>query len=318
MLMLLASTLAGLAGAEDIEPDGAEGTIYFKPDSTVNDVITHTAFGTFGRFVLPLEWGYDENMPLSRVSTLLPYHSNIDTNEAVNTLNYMVDVAATGGLAFFDIYTDEQKNADTTKESTGLFYFKGEPGMPYAIVCAGGGFSYVGSVHESFPHAIEISGRGYNAFTIQYRTGGADKACEDLAAAITFIFNHADELGVNTDDYSLWGGSAGARMAAYLGSYGSAAFGGDSLPRPATVIMAYTGHSDYTPSDPPTFVIIGERDGVASPQAMEQRVQALQAIGVDAEFHLYPNVGHGFGMGTGTSAEGWVSKAIDFWEKHIN
>ena len=49
---------------------------------------------------------------------------------------------------------------------------------------------------------------------------------------------HAKELEVSTDGYSLWGGSAGARMAANLGSYGSAAYGGDDLPRPAAVIMA--------------------------------------------------------------------------------
>lgn len=40
-------------------------------------------------------------------------------------------------------------------------------------------------------------------FALQYRTGGADVACEDLAAAITFIFEHAEELGVSTDCYSL-------------------------------------------------------------------------------------------------------------------
>ena len=54
---------------------------------------------------------------------------------------------------------------------------------------------------------------GYNAFSIQYRTGGAQVACEDLAAAIDFILRHAGELQVSTEDYSLWGGSAGARMA---------------------------------------------------------------------------------------------------------
>lgn len=63
---------------------------------------------------------------------------------------------------------------------------------------------------------------------------GADVACEDLAAAITFIFEHADELGVSTDCYSLWGGSAGARMAAYLGSYGPEAYYGTADREPGS------------------------------------------------------------------------------------
>jgi hypothetical protein len=40
----------------------------------------------------------------------------------------------------------------------------GRPGAPFAVVCPGGGFSYVGSVHEGFPHAAAISSKGLNAF----------------------------------------------------------------------------------------------------------------------------------------------------------
>jgi hypothetical protein len=95
----------------------------------------------------------------------------------------------------------------------------------------------VGSIHEGFPLAIQLAEQDYNACVIQYRTGGAKVACKDLAAAISFVFANAENLEVSTDDYSLWGGSAGERMAAYLGSYGPAAFGGYDLPRPATVVI---------------------------------------------------------------------------------
>jgi len=107
-------------------------------------------------------------------------------------------------------------------------------------------------------------------------------------------------------------------MAASLGSYGTAAFGGDELPRPAAVVMLYTGHSVYTKEDPPTFAIVGENDRIASPGTMERRVNALKAAGIDAEFHKYPNLGHGFGLGIGTSAEGWLDHAVAFWEKHMH
>lgn len=93
---------------------------------------------------------------------------------------------------------------------------------------------------------------------------GAQTACEDLARAISFVFENAEELEVDTDSYSLWGGSAGARMAAWLGSYGPADFGGAELPQPGAVIMQYTGHSDYTEYDPPTFACVGENDGIAN------------------------------------------------------
>jgi acetyl esterase/lipase len=88
-------------------------------------------------------------------------------------------------------------------------------------------------VHEGFPYAAAISQQGYNAFVLTYRTGqGGETATRDLAKATGFIFEHAEELGVGTRDYSLWGSSAGARLAASIGSYGTRAFGGEDLPRP--------------------------------------------------------------------------------------
>ena len=177
-------------------------------------------------------------------------------------------------------------------------------------------FAYVGAMQDSFPHALELSKKGYNAFALIYRPG-AQTACEDLARAIRFIFDHADELEVDTDCYSLWGGSAGARMAAWLGSYGAEAFGGGDLPRPGAVIMQYTGLSEYFESDPPTYACVGDRDGIANWRVMQARLEAMQQAGIDTEFHVYSGLGHGFGLGTGTSAEGWINDAVAFWEQQM-
>jgi acetyl esterase/lipase len=80
-------------------------------------------------------------------------------------------------------------------------------------------------------------------------------------------------------------------------------------------VMAYTGHSDHSADEPPTFVVVGERDGIAPPAAMERRVAALQNRGVRVEFHRYPGIGHGFGPGVGTIAEGWLNRAVEFWQR---
>lgn len=279
---------------------------HLSTSSTVRDVLDHPAFRGFSRYVLPLEGRVDESMPLSRVSSLLPYHNYVDGGRAVGYINQLIDRVASGETIYYSL----------NRRDAGLFFFRGDPGAPFAVICPGGGFSYVGSVHEGFPHALELSKKGYNAFVIQYRTGGAQLACEDLAAGIAYIFANRDSLKVGTDRYSVWGSSAGARMAAYLGSYGPGNFGVSDLPRPGTVVMAYTGHSDYTPNDPPTYVVIGTNDAIASPAVMRRRVENLQAAGIDAEFHLFPNLSHGFGLGIGTSAEGWLDDAVRFWEGH--
>ena len=72
-------------------------------------------------------------------------------------------------------------------------------------------------------------------------------------------------------------------MAAAIGSHGVADYGGDDVPRPSTVVMAYTAHPDYSSAEPPTFVVVGERDGIAPPSTMERRVAALRRAGTRVE-----------------------------------
>ncbi len=287
----------------------------YTADTKISDVINDDVFGDYGRLIFPVDSGYYSGNTLGELK--LTWYNNIDADKTVEIANYLKSRAASGQTVFYDIYTDEEKAADPNKEDTGLFFFKGNSGERFAVCNAGGGFAYVGAMQDSFPHALELSKKGYNAFALIYRPG-AQTACEDLARAISFIFEHAAELEVNTDSYSLWGGSAGARMAAWLGSYGPAAFGGDNLPKPKSVIMQYTAHSDYSQDDPPTYVCVGENDSIANWRVMKQRIDSLDALGIDTEFHVYPNLGHGFGLGTGTSAEGWLDDAVNFWEKHMN
>lgn len=176
---------------------------------------------------------------------------------------------------------------------------------------------------------LEAVGREFGIRRISVQGGGI---------ALPFFFPNEQDGNMNTyghlttsntvkdvvdheafaEDYSLWGGSAGARMAAYLGSYSTQGFIHATHERPAAVIMGYTGHSEYTQNDPPTYVIIGEDDAIASPATMHRRVENLQALGIDAEFHLLPDLRHGFGLGIGTTAEGWEKNAVRFWEKYIS
>ena len=285
----------------------------YTVNSKISEIISDSDFGDYGRLIFPADNSYYSGDTLGNLR--LTWY-DINTAKTVEIINYMKYHAASGDKIFFDIYTEEEKAANPSKANTGLFFFKGKPGEKFAICNAGGGFVYVGAMQDSFPHALELSKMGYNAFALIYRPN-SQTASEDLARAISFIFSHADELEIDTNGYSLWGGSAGARMVAWLGSYGTAAFGEKDLPSPSAVIMQYTGHTDYTKNDPPTYACIGENDWISSWQTMERRLKNMSAIGIPTEFHKYPNLGHGFGLGTGTSAEGWINDAVAFWERQI-
>lgn len=286
----------------------------YQSDTPISDVINDKAFRDFGRLIFPVDSGYYSGETLGELS--LTWYNNIDPDKTVEIANYFKDNAKAGKPVFYDIYSDEEKAADPAKKDTGLFFFKGKPGEKFAVCNAGGGFAYVGAMQDSFPHALELSQKGYNAFALIYRPG-SQTACEDLARAISFIFENADELEVDTDCYSLWGGSAGGRMAAWLGSYGTAYFGEKDYPKAGAVIMQYTGLTDYTKNDPPTYACVGDNDGIADWRTMKQRLDKLNSFGTDTEFHVYKGLGHGFGLGKGTSAEGWLNDAVAFWEKQM-
>lgn len=286
-------------------------------NSYVRDIVNHPAFEGFGELMLP----YDNNSSyydrqLANVGSLMPYHSHVVPSVVVGALNRLIEDVGSGDTIFYNYYTEQQKQADPAKRFTGLFLYRGDPEAPFAVICPGGGFSYVGSLHEGLPLAQVISEKRYNAFVLRYRIGSEQRATEDLAAALSFIFSNAASLRVSTQDYSLWGGSAGGRMVGNIAMYGASYFG-HNVPKPGMAVIVYTGQTSYSADFPPTFLAVSTNDGIASASVMEQRAQHLRSAGVDVEFHKYQSAGHGFGVGTGTDAEGWMDLAVRFWEKYI-
>ena len=282
---------------------------YYTRQTRINDVMNDAAFGDYGRLIFPVNTGYWSGTTLEQLQ--LTWYNYIDPDKTVEVCNYL---RAHADNCFIDIYTEAEKQANPELRNTGLFFFRGNSNAPFAICNAGGGFSYVGAMHDSFPHALELSKQGYNAFALIYRSGDA---YEDLARAIAYICDHADELGVSRIGYSLWGGSAGARMAATLGNSANlrSLTGRTDLPQASVVVMQYTGYTTVSPYDGPTYACCGTSDGIASWRTMQSRLESLSALGIPTEFHSYNGLPHGFGLGTGTIAEGWLQDAIRFWQQ---
>ena len=300
----------------DVKPETGQESEPYTKDTKIADVMSDPAFGEYGRLIFPVNSSYYSGNTLGDLR--LTWYNDIDPEKAVEIANYMKTHAEADDTIFYDIYTDAEKKEDPAKRNTGLFFFKGDPGAEFAVCNAGGGFSYVGAMHDSFPHALELSKMGYNAFALIYRPGW-ETAMEDLGRAISFIEDNAEKLGVDPEGYSLWGGSAGARMAATLGNaaYLRQYTGRRDIPQAAAVIMQYTGYSEAAGDDAPTYACCGTNDGIASWRTMQSRLQALESYGIPSEFHAYTGLPHGFGLGTGTVAEGWINDAVAFWEANM-
>lgn len=147
-ICLLALT-AGAAHAE-----GAQ-TEMFDRNTPIQTVLDDPAFGDYGRLLFPVDAGYFSGNTLGNLR--LTWYSHIDPDETVEIVNTLRNRVLNGEIVFYDIYTEAEKAADPDKRDTGLFFFKGTPGAKFAVCNAGGGFAYVGAMHDSFPHALELS-----------------------------------------------------------------------------------------------------------------------------------------------------------------
>jgi acetyl esterase/lipase len=67
----------------------------------------------------------------------------------------------------------------------------------------------------------------------------------------------------------------------------------------------------------PAFITVAANGAIANVNTVDRRVENLRNAGVDVEYCRYQSAGHGFGLGTGTDAEGWLELAVQFWKRHI-
>lgn len=277
---------AGVASSDASAATSGSDRSSFTEKMTVGEVIADPAFGDFGRLLFPVDRNVPDSMTLAELSSSSVYiwYNNIQVSDTLDMLNCLHAWAASVKQIFYPIYRDAEMEADPSKRDTGLFLFPSKENGRFAICNAGGGFAYVGAMHDSFPHALMLSHMGYNAFALIYRVDDTYHPYDDLARAISYVETHADELGVARKGYSLWDGSAGARMAATLGNATTLTrYCGKDTPQAVAVIIQYTGYSHTSRADAPTYACVGTSDGIAADwHTMQDRLQTLKGYGGQA------------------------------------
>ena len=51
---------------------------------------------------------------------------------------------------------------------------------------------------------------------------------------------------------------------------------------------------------------------------MERRIRGIRANGTAGEIEVFDGLSHGFGLGEETVAEGWINRAVAFWEENTD
>lgn len=221
---------------------------------------------------------------------------------------------------------------------------------PFALIIPGGGYSMVCSFVEGAPVARELNKRGYAAFVLYYRCKKKAQypaPMEDAARGLREILDRAEEFHVDTQNYSLWGSSASGHLAATVG-LSEFGFVRKNLPVPAAVVLCYpvitmgplthegsriallgkhptaqemeltSVERHVRPDAPPTFLWYGTADDVVDPQNSQMLAAALREKRIPYILRVYPDAGHGTGLGKGLSCEGWFDEAVSFWKSRID
>lgn len=249
----------------------------------------------------------------------------------VDKLQFLKDIFASNQYKLVDTYV-----IDDGKEH------------PFAIIVPGGAYCMVCNYIEGKPFAQKLNELGISCFILYYRVKSKahfPAPMDDLAHAVEEVFQQSDKYHIDKTNFSIWGSSAGGHLAA---SFGTDTMGyiKYNLPKPNAIVLAYpvitmdpafthkmshdsllgenaakededmaSIEKNVTSEYPSTFVWCGENDSIVSPENTRMMGDALENAGVPHEMNIFPDAQHGVGPGTGTFAEGWINKAVDFWMK---
>lgn len=251
----------------------------------------------------------------------------------VDGFNYVVEQKGLKKVHFISgLYAEDEVRRDPDKGKVQGILFQGKPGKPVAVLIAGGGFDGVASYLESIPAAMELHRRGYSVFVLVYRVNvelhetepqaKGEEASKDVLPAVRYLIGHQAEYGYTMDGFGMFGFSAGGLMTtAYAFSDYKDCCHKHNLPRPAAIFPIYGLHWELKVHEKDKGLAVFSRVGRDDPTgfaAVEKIIPDIRkALGQEnVDIVMYDKLGHGFGLGIDTAADGWLRDAVAFWEKH--
>ena len=236
---------------------------------------------------------------------------------------------------------------------------------PVVLICPGGGYAMT-SDREAEALAVKFLAMGYHAAILRYSVAPArfPEALLQLATAVALLRENAEKWHIDENKIVVQGSSAGGHLAASLGVFWNKPFVAEALGmeskvfRPNGLMLSYpvitSGEKAHQGSfenvlgeqyadeekrrflsleynvsrdTPPTFLWHTAPDDTVPVENSLLFFQALHALDIPAELHIYPVGGHGLGLATAETArlegygiqaecESWITLAGE-WMKHL-
>ena len=195
---------------------------------------------------------------------------------------------------------------------------------PAVIICPGGAYLRC-SDREAEPVALSLAAQGFQVFVLRYTVGKDVKFPQpllDAEGALRCVRDHAEEWLIDPDKICVGGFSAGAHLAACLGTFGSI--------RPNALFLGYGAldmslRSSERPSPvdfvdahtPPSFLFHTAEDPVCPVSNSLSFAMALSKADVPFELHIFEHGQHGMATGTPRSSNGFIENVDEDYAKWI-
>ena len=227
---------------------------------------------------------------------------------------------------------------------------RGEEPMPAVVIFAGGAYKVV-SQYEAAPVAMRYAERGIAAFTVSYSCWPASfpqSLCEALWA-IRHVRQNAEKYGVDPENITAMGFSAGGHLVASVGTLWEHPMLDEYLGaerrdcRPDKLVLCYPvisnvqGHHEdsfrfllggrvqdtelreltclenhVSETTPPVFLWHGFSDSAVPVEGSVRFLAALVEHRIYTEAHIYPFADHGGGLNLHAYHRDWSDKAETF------
>ena len=323
----------------------------FTSETTVREIYSDPRIRKYRNYSIYGQRKYGNLFFLASLSQLSKSNWNIpDMNRGIERLK---EAAVLPGF-FQKVYSDSECRDDRRKKDVNLMFFPSEKHdgkkKPFIIVCAGGAYTHVCNMTEAYPVCRSFNELGFDCFALNYRVSTAGvmpMPLDDLAAAIKYIDRNCSGLLKDSDPsrYAVCGFSAGGNLTAEWGSktVGYEKYG---IRKPAALLPIYGAVSckvpengndgflklmfgeNYTPETaqlydvpshidddyPPCYIVCCEDDPLVPYSNSTELHDLLEKNGVKSRLLVGKTGGHGYGVGTGTSVEGWPALAAEFLE----
>ena len=136
--------------------------------------------------------------------------------DSADGLNIVIENYEAGKQVTWQVYSPEEVAADSSLGCVQLFWFPGtNADGKYALVVGGNAAMKSGDLNEGIAVAAKLNKMGYSVFVLRYRILwdiSNNGPLQDLGRAVQFITNHAQQFGVQPENYALVVFSSGGQL----------------------------------------------------------------------------------------------------------